>query len=65
MSRLAVAPTGRDQELVVSELLGGIERDGACRCVGRHDPLAAPLDAVLVIPGGGLDIPAVEALLGA
>ena len=33
----AVAPTGRDQQLLVGELLAGIERDRVCAGVDRDD----------------------------
>jgi len=61
-----VSAARRDQQLLVAKLLAVAERGGVRGCVDRrHDRPDASLDEVLVIPRGGLDVPAVQALLGA
>ena len=62
----AVPAAGRDQELLIAELLARIEHDRVGGRVDLHDAgLHESLDAMLLIPTRGLDVPPVEILLRA
>ena len=62
---LPVAPAGRDQDLVISELLVRVQGHRVRGGIDGHDAgAAAELDVVIGVPAGRSYVPAVEILLG-